>query len=649
MRRTLRLLFKSLPRRAWLTLQHLGLRAFLFRIVTFPLRLTPLGRRLGLGPIASDEHAVARRWYRAKWRPVAVVIPTYGDPEIVFEAVRAIRRTTQRSRVHVIVADDGSAPEHQARLRELKGVELILGEQNVGFAANSNRGLRAAPPGHDVVLMNSDVIAQDGWLEILQHGVYASPDIGMAGPMLLYPDGTIQSAGSHRNVGAPEWFDHRYRFAPPSHGPANVNVPVIGATGACLYVTRETLDDIGLLDEAYPMAFEDADWCLRCWQSGRRVMYIAASRLVHHESKTRGTEQGEREVESKRVFWERWGPFFDERPVRTPEGKLRVIYVTEDTGVGGGHRVVFQHLEALAERGHDVELWSLEGAPSWYPLEVPVRAFDDYVELVEALEPEKAVKVATWWNTAAPVWRASVEHGIPVYFVQDIETSYYPGNTWMQHVVTSSYRQEFRYLTTSGWNRERLREMGVDPVVVSPGIDLGTFHPLEGVEREDSAMLALGRSQPLKNFPLTLAGWHALGERRPELWLFGIEPQLAENGARYFTRPSDAEVNELMNRTTVFVQTSRHEGFCLPLLEAMATGAPVVCTDADGNRDFIRDGENALMVEPEPEAVAAALRRLLDDAELRARLGEQGRRTAESYSWARKAGELAAFYESIAP
>ena len=55
---------------------------------------------------------------------------------------------------------------------------------------------------------------------------------------------------------------------------------------------------------------------------------------------------------------------------------------------------------------------------------------------------------------------------------------------------------------------------------------------------------------------------------------------------RYVTSPSDEEVNELFNQATVFVQTSTHEGFCLPPLEAMATGGAVVCTDAHGNRDF---------------------------------------------------------------
>src|SRR5205814_1305563 len=124
---------------------------------------------------------------------------------------------------------------------------------------------------------------------------------------------------------------------------------------------------------------------------------------------------------------------------------------------------------------------------------------------------------------------------------------------------------------------------------------------------------------------LTAEAWQGMGEDRPELWLFGVEPELAEPlGARYFAAPSDREVNELLNGATALVQTSRHEGFCLPLLEAMAAGAPVVCTDAHGNREFCRDGDNCLMAADDPASVAAALERLFGDAELRARRAAGG-------------------------
>ena len=643
-------LFGGLPRRAYLTIKYRGVWQFVWRSVTFPLRLTPAGRYLGLGRDRTYA-AQARRWYEHNWRPVTIAIPHWGEPAQTVETVKALRRTTDAVRVRIVVADDASPAPYPEQLRaELEGkAEVILAGENGGFAVNANRALEAARPGDDVVLLNSDVVALPGWLEALQYAAYGADDIGLVGPKLLYPDRTIQSAGSYRNLGAPEWFDHRYRFRGLDHPPAEVQAPCVAMTGACIYAKRSTIDAIGLLDERYPMAYEDVDWCLRSWEAGLRVLYQPFSALFHLESKTRGTEQGERELESQRLFWERWGDWFDRRPVRTEDGRLRIVYVTEDTGVGGGHRVVFEHLNGLAARGHECELWTLDGAPDWFDLEVPVRTFEDYDALTAALEPVEALKVATWWNTAAPVWRASVVHGIPVYFVQDIETSYYPDHPHMHGPVMASYREEFRFLTTSQWVADRLRELNLDPRIVPPGVDLETFHELD-VEREENVVLTVGRTNPLKNLDLTLQAWSSMPNGRPELWMFGIEPQLGERpGARYFERPSDAEVNELLNRTTALVQTSRHEGFCLPLLEAMAAGAPVVCTDAHGNRDFCRDGDNCLMAQDDPASVRAALERLMRDRELRERLSAEGRRTAERYAWPGLIDQVERFFEDVAP
>src|SRR5213078_964422 len=141
----------------------------------------------------------------------------------------------------------------------------------------------------------------------------------------------------------------------------------------------------------------------------------------------------------------------------------------------------------------------------------------------------------------------------------------------------------------------------------------------------------------------------SLREPRPMLRLFGIEPELGGRyGAEYVEAPSDEDVNRLFNEATVFVQTSRHEGFCLPPLEAMAAGCAVVCTDAHGNRDFCRDGENCLMPEPAPEAVAEAIRRLFEDRGLRERLIAEGKRTAAAYAWDKRTDELEAALEATA-
>ncbi|HEX4483917.1 MAG TPA: glycosyltransferase [Solirubrobacteraceae bacterium] len=645
----------GLRRRIYLTVHYLGWRTLLFRLLTFPLRFTPLKRRLQLrSRTGHDSYRRAVAWYREHGKPVDVVIPSYRDAELVAALVKSIRATVPSGRARIIVADDASGAESVAALRAIDGIELIEGEHNSGFAANVNRGLRATDPRRDVVVLNSDTEARAGWLACLQYAASQEDDVGIVGARLLYPDGRIQFAGTVRNLGAPEWFDHRYRFKPGDWGPAAIASPALAVTGACMYVTRATIERVGLLDEDYPMAYEDVDWCLRAWQAGLRVMYFPAASLYHHESVTRGTDVGEREAASQRIFWERWGEFFDARDVRTAGGKLRIAYVTEGTGIGGGHRDIFEHLNRLAARGHEVALYTLGEEPDWFELDVPVYSFEFYDELIEALAPLHAIKVATWWNTAAPVWYASVLSGIPVYFVQDIETSYYPDDESARHAVLDSYRPEFRYMTISSWNRERLRELGLDAELIPPGIDLENFRPRDDLARREDMVLALGRSNPLKNLPLTIDAWKALSEDAqlgsvPELCLFGHEPELAdEPGISHVESPDDEQVNELFNAATVFVQTSTHEGFALPPLEAMATGCAVVCTDAHGNRDFCVDGENCLMPEPRIEAVSAALGRLLGDRELRERLGRAGIETAADYAWERRIDALEDFFSSVA-
>jgi len=640
----------SIRERAILTYRYLGWRELARRVLTLPLR--PMRRRPGTSIEIEAARRHALRWYEQHGRAVTVVIPTYGAPALVAAAVRSIRRTTDRALVRVVVTDDASAAGHVRALKRVKGIDtLILGEHNAGFAANTNRGLAVADPSHDVVLLNSDVVARNpAWLACLQHAADTQDRVGVVGPKLLYRDARIQHAGVYRNLNAPEWFDHRYRYKAPDHGPANVPAEVLAVTGACMYLTREAREAIGLLDERYGMSYEDIDWCVRCWQAGYRVLYEPAAVLEHPESATRPTQVGVREQVSQDAFWERWGSLLDpeRRMVHAPGGGLRIIYVTQDTGLGGGHRDVFEHLNRLVYRGHDAQLFTLDGPPDWFDLRAPVRTFADYEKLTDALADEDAIKVATWWRTAAPVWRASLLRGIPVYLVQDIETSYYPDHELDRDRVLASYREEFTYLTISSWNAARLQELGLRSTLIPPGIDLQTFRPLPGRTPREDVVLALGRSNPLKNFALTASAWQALAER-PQLWLFGIEPDLGSaHGARYVLRPTDAAVNELFNDATVFVQTSSHEGFCLPVLEAMAAGCAVVCTDAHGNLDFCVDGENCLMPEPTVKAVAQAISRALADSALREQLVTAGTRTAQQYAWHRRIDALEQFYAGLA-
>lgn len=626
--------------------------------------ISSIGRRTGNnlvfpnGLVSGVDDSLIQGWYEKDAKQVTIVIPSYNDADVLSDCIASIKQTTDPELVKVIIVDDYCQPSSREYLETLADdqIEIIYREKNGGFAKAVNTGLNAADKKHDVILLNSDTVAHPGWLEAMQFGAYEfGSDIGVVGPKLLYPDGRIQSAGSFRNTEVPEYFDHYYRFQESNYGPANVPHYCLGVTGACMYVKREFLNYVGVLDENFQFAFEDMDWCIRGWEAGYRSLYFPSATLTHVESATRSKHDtiSEREAQSIKYFWEKWSDWFDNRNVLDDKGQPRLIFVLQSFGLSGGIKNVFEQANRLSERGLDVEIWGLDKEhPAWPVYEkVRIRTFKDYDRLTTALTPIEAIKIATWWETAFPVWLASVNKGKAVYFVQEFESWFYPNDVVTQSTVVSCYRKEFRNLTISSYNLDELREIGLDATVLFCGYNDDLYKPLVGVEREQDVVLAVGRRFFQKNLAMTLKAWKLLAEKRPPLWLYGAEPEIAKEDKRikYFKKPSNEEVNELYNKAAIFIQTSRHEGFCLPLLEAMAAGCPVICTDAHGNRDFCFKNKNCLMVDhDDSEGLKDAIAKLLADPDLRAKLAKEGLKTANEFKWPVIMDQSEAFYRGVA-
>lgn len=637
-----------------------GPKAFVSRVKQ---ELLSIDRRVGNtlafpnGLVTGVDMFQVKAWYARHARQVTIVIPSYNDFEVLKPCIISLKETTDPKFVHILIVDDYCQPENREQLKTLADdqVQIVFRRQNGGFAKAVNTGLRKADPNHDVILLNSDIVAHPDWLEALQYGAYEfGVDTGVVGPKLLYPDGRIQSAGSYRNTEVPEFFDHYYRFQDSNYGPANIPHYCLAVTGACMYVKREFLNYVGLLDEDFQFAFEDADWCLRGWEKGYRSLYFPLSTLTHVESATRSknTTISEKEKQSVDYFWRKWGNWFDKRNVRDEQGRIRIIFILQTLGMSGGIRIVFEHADRLARRGFAVEIWGLEGQSTWQlESDVRLRTFKNYERLTAALSQEEAIKVATWWETAFPVWLASVIKGIPVYFIQEFESWFYPNDVIAQATVVSCYRKEFRNITTSQYNLGEIQALGLKATAIPCGYDNHTYKRLKNVKRETNKLLAVGRRFFQKNFMFTFNAWQELGEQRPEMWLFGIEPDMEKMDSRitYFNKPSNDGVNELYNKATIFVQTSRHEGFSLPILEAMAGGCPVICTDAHGNRDFCVDGKNCLMVEHDDiKSLSTTIEKLMNDSALRTKLSKAGLKTAEQYRWDVVMDKIETFYKQVA-
>ncbi len=199
--------------------------------------------------------------------------------------------------------------------------------------------------------------------------------------------------------------------------------------------------------------------------------------------------------------------------------------------------------------------------------------------------------------------------------------------------------------------------------VVPVGVDHEVFKPYADVKKQKGHLMVTSSSDvPMKGLvPLLEAIAKLRVERDIDLVVIGqprpkgrvakaLERLGLEDIVRTISGVSDEELARMYNEAEVAIVPSLYEGFSLPAIEAMACGVPVVATTGGALPEVVgQDGETGLLVEPNnPDALVGAIRRLLDDAPLRARLGAAGReRVMQRFTWEVTARGTAACYDAI--
>jgi phosphatidylinositol alpha-mannosyltransferase len=171
-------------------------------------------------------------------------------------------------------------------------------------------------------------------------------------------------------------------------------------------------------------------------------------------------------------------------------------------------------------------------------------------------------------------------------------------------------------------------------------------------------VLFVGRHEPRKGLLELLKAYRILRKTGCDcrLLVVGSGPQEREarryvltrrlGGVEFLGRVSDREKAQLFRTADVYVSPATgRESFGIVLLEAMAAGTPVVCSDIHGYKGVVRRGREGLLVPPrEPKPLAGAIARLLADDELRARMALSGQERAEEFSWSRVTAKVDDYY-----
>lgn len=223
---------------------------------------------------------------------VALIIPTRDRLDLLASCIGSVLDRTDYPRFELIVVDNGSeepATLDYLRWLEGNGIARVLRDDGPFNWSRLNNRAAAITDADILCFLNNDVEAvSERWLGELV-GLVSQPEVGVAGPTLWFPDGTMQHVGVvFSSRGSPL---HPFRAAPRGTAPFYLRSlrtqPAV--TGACLTVRRSVFEAVGGFSECFPLGFNDVDFCIRVQETlGLPSVCTPAAELLHKESASRG-------------------------------------------------------------------------------------------------------------------------------------------------------------------------------------------------------------------------------------------------------------------------------------------------------------------------------------------------------------------------
>ena len=275
--------------------------------------------RIGLKGTVLDSTipSTYRIAYEIEGEPlISILIPNKDHISDLKKCIDSICIKSTYKNWEIIVVENNSTEaetfEYYKELQNDSRVHVVTWTSEFNYSAINNFGAQYAR-GEYILLLNNDVeIITDDWLEQMLMFAQRS-DVGAVGAMLYYPDDTVQHAGVILGIGGVAGHAHKY-FQRGSYGYVSrmtIAQNYSCVTAACVLIRRSVWNEINGLDEAFKVAFNDVDLCMRIRKAGYLVVWTPYAELYHYESKSRGAEdtiekQGRFKGEVLR-FQGRWG------------------------------------------------------------------------------------------------------------------------------------------------------------------------------------------------------------------------------------------------------------------------------------------------------------------------------------------------------
>ena len=529
--------------------------------------------------------------------PVTIVILTWNGLAYTRRCLDTLRSNTDHPTYHVIVVDNGSTDGTVEYLDKQDSITLIRNNSNLGFSRANNIAIRIAAPDHDIVLLNNDTeIHQSDWLTQMQTAAYSAANIGVVGCRLARPEGVLQHAGAYmpldsfwgQQIGGGEQDINQY----------NEDREVESVVFACVYLKRDVLEKVGLLDEDYFCYFEDTDYCHRAAARGYRTLCCGGVTVVHHENvstKVNATTHSSLFRKGQQIFRAKW-----EKQLRRERYNREIGWhsiLNFPTGYAISSRAL---VTALDRQGVYVSYRYLYGPETVFP---PPEPDDSGSYGINTIRGRKLLpKVPQVVYGQGDMFHANFG-AYKVGFTM-LETDRIPadwvrqGNQMDEVWVPSEFNAEtFR---ASGINKPiHVIPLGVDPDYFNPGI---ARRPLTGVytflsvfewgERKAPELLLRAFNEEFRADERVILLAKVINvdpgvDVEREIANLGLDPAGGRVHLSLNQFVPTYQLGVLYRSADCLVLTTRGEGWGMPVIEAMACGVPVIATDWGAHCDYM--------------------------------------------------------------
>ncbi len=224
---------------------------------------------------------------------LAIILVSWNTWDYLEKCLASLYRYYDKPETEVWVIDNGSRDGSVDMVRKkFAQVHLICNHKNIGFAAACNQGIKASSSKY-ILLLNSDCELNTNCIDPILMGMEKDRHIGVAGAVLLYPNGKVQKAGGER-ISLKKIFHEQILFRSSILRAGTIadlqeqyGLSDYFATdyisGACMFIQRAMLNKIGLLREDFFMYGEDLEFCERARKNNFATVVFTHQTIIHHK------------------------------------------------------------------------------------------------------------------------------------------------------------------------------------------------------------------------------------------------------------------------------------------------------------------------------------------------------------------------------